>query len=213
MRAMIALTEDANYTGRNHNRRYKIQSGMNVYVYRNLNVTTIDRSYQPTEVVWSVRANQNYPAPAGYDAVKTGSVIHHTKNVSMSNVRFDVKIGRESRHGKYSEIEFTDGGTRFVKSHSIDSGHGWKGVRSSGQKNVHAGVIGDILSWHIQPSIEEVMDEWQMVMYDPYRFEQFQVVDKKLKVLGDAHTADAVMMSSMIVGGVHRPIVFAKNIQ
>jgi hypothetical protein len=223
------LEDEANFHGIGKDKKYQIKTGMNVFVYRNLNVTTIDPRFHDNQVVWSIRSNKNYKAGGGYDDIKAGNVIHHAENVALADARFEVKEGYESKHGKYSEIEWSDTGrAELVKTHPADGGFGWRGVRSSGQKNVHAGVVGDLLSWGkvAFPSFKEIMggDEWQVMTYDPYKYTAFQIVDKttlgpgkKMEVLGEASSAKIVLMGNMVadilgVMKTQRPLVLGRKV-
>ena len=221
--------DDSNFSGKNKEKHYRLKRGMNVFVYRNLNVTTIDPRFHEHQVIWSLRANKSYSTGDG-DDISSGNVIHHAINVALENAFFVVHEGREGKYGKHTEIVWDEAGNIVsTKSVPADSGSGWRGVRSSGQKNVHAGVIGDLQSWGkvAIPPFKELMesDEWQILTYDPYKYTQFQIVDKTtlgpgktMKVVGEAHEADMVLMGNMVsnvlgVLKVQRPLVIGKNVR
>lgn len=219
---------DANFQGIRKNKQYQIRKGMNVFVYRNLNVSAIDKRIHKDQIVWSLRSNENITGSGGYSDISKGNVIHHAVNVALSNVKFVVKEGTESKYGAHSEIEWSDTGEPIhTRNRRADTGTGWRGVRSSGQKNVHAGVSGDLLSWGSVafPDFKEIMtnDEWSIITYDPYKFTDFQIVDKAtlgpgktMSTIGKVSGADMVLMGNMPakilnVIQIQRPLVLAKN--
>lgn len=224
---------DGNFSGNFKDKNYRLKRGMEVFVFRNLNVGSIDKRIHKDQIIWSIRANENVKGDEGYSDAKKGNVMHHAANVALTNAKFVVKEGTEAKYGRHSEIEWVDNGdgsvtSKFVKNKKADPGTGWRGVRSTGQKNIHAGVTGTIQSWGkvAFPDFKEIMsnDDWSIMTYDPYKFTEFQIVDKKtlgpgkkMEVLGDAKGAEMVMMGNMaakVLGVIktQRPLVIAKNV-
>lgn len=134
--------EESNFRGARNAARYPIFAGMLVFVYRNLNVSHVEERYRHP-VLYSIRAAETVRC-AEFSPLKSGYVFHHSPCVRLMDCHFVVKCGEET------------------------TSSGWKAVRETGRKNVHAGIMGRLVSW------DQELDPCGMsITYNPYLHENF----------------------------------------
>jgi hypothetical protein len=161
-------TEPSNFAGIKGDDPRSISKKQRVFVFRNLNVSTVANRLQiempKDEILWSIRT------------ISGGKTIHHTLNAWLENCEFKVHESGRQR------------------------------VLDTGKKNVHAGVIGDLVTWK---EFDVDVSGWTPCYYNPVQFDSF--VDARTKK--PIYYAEQVVMAKQFVGPADKkvPFVMALN--
>jgi hypothetical protein len=189
-----------NFSGLKGDDERTIQKGEKVRVFRNLNTKTVKNRWEKDDiedfrdvknVLWSIRNKQ-------------GKTIHHTYQVWLKNCTFPIT------EGKFN-FNVDDKG-------KPKKGTGRRGVVQSGNKDIHAFVEGDIITWdNFNYDYKADGQTWVNLYYNPYLVDAFVVADTpenrengiaKKKIIS---AEEVIMAENTLPNGVKIPMVLAKN--
>lgn len=104
----------------------------------------------------------------------------------------------------------------FRASRGSSNSYGWEGVRSTGRKNVHAGVSGNFTAATSTEGLGEFLsdDSWSVVGYDPRRDSGFMLLDKLTREPSSpVYSAQTVMCAMEQRDGRLRSLVIARGVK
>jgi hypothetical protein len=178
-----------------------IHKGQKVKVFRNLNTGTVKNRWEEEgvegfkekeDILWSIRDNKNV-------------TIHHTYQIWLKDCTFPVTEGNfnfniDQNTGKYKK------------------GTGRRGVLQKGNKEIHAFVLGEIVTYdNFNFNYVEDDNQWVKLFYNPEVLDVFVVADTpenrengtaKRKVLS---AEEVIMAEDRLPIGIIIPFVLAKN--
>jgi hypothetical protein len=194
--------QETNFSGQGQYRSERtIQKGQRVEVFRNLQ-TSIVKSRWEKEGVEGFKDTEN--VLLSIRDAKSKKTLHHSYNVWLDNCEFKVTEGKFNFKWDEEKQKYGDGSGR-------------KGVLQQSRKNVHAFVVGDLITWD-DFNFDVVNDDntWVKLFYNPYIVDRFVVADtpenrQKGLAKKEIFSAEEVIMGEDRHNGRITPLVYAKN--